>query len=199
MQAKLFDDDDNIADAVARFSWLLCTEEYANGLLASTAIVFFSGVLGFSRDGSTFERPRNYTPKLSAMICCIRLCMIERCLPRFAHTSIEWRARPSVGGLRQLVKVRDRFLCHGCQPPAGELLGVRSYGRALSRSDGPSFRVSWSSDSQTVRWDEGSMTMDQLRALGHGALESANQSMRRLLCGTTPILTLDSLRDEMSN
>jgi hypothetical protein len=81
--------DDLLGDAVAEFSYFLCTEDFADGLASSTAIVHFSGILGFSPDRYTFERPRNYTPKLSALIHCIRLCMLERCLPRFAHPSIE--------------------------------------------------------------------------------------------------------------
>jgi hypothetical protein len=86
--------DDLLGDAVAEFSCFLYTEDFADGLANSTAIVYFSGTLGFSPDGYTFERPRNYTPKLSALIHCIRLCILERYLPRLAYSSIELEARP---------------------------------------------------------------------------------------------------------
>lgn len=191
--------DDILGDAVAEFSYFLCTEDFADGLASSTAVVYFSGILGFSPDGYTFERPRNYTPKLSALIHCIRLCMLERCLPRFAHPSIEWEVRPRVGGLKRFILLRDRYLCHGCQSPTGELLSLRSYGRAFSRSDGPSFRVNWDDDSQTVRWDNGALTLGQLRSLGCRALERAKISLHRLLYGVVPDLKLDRLRDKMSN
>jgi hypothetical protein len=83
--------DDLLGDAVAEFSYFLCTEDFADGLANSTAVVYFSGILGFSPDGSTFDRPRNYTPKLPALIHCVSLCMLERCLPRFAHSSSSGR------------------------------------------------------------------------------------------------------------
>jgi hypothetical protein len=191
--------DDLLGNAVAEFSCFLCTEDFADGLANSTGIVHFSGILGFSPDGYIFERPRNYTPKLSALIHCIRLCMLERCRPRFAHPSIGWEARPRLGGLKRFISMRDRYLCHGCQSPTGELLSLRSYGRAFSRSDGPSFRVNWDDDSQTVRWDNGALTMGQLRSLGCRALERAKISLHRLLYGVVPVLKLNLLRDRMSN
>lgn len=92
----------------------------------------------------------------------MRLCMLERCLPRFANPVIGWKGRPQVGGLNKFVHIRDRYLCHGCQSPTGELLGLRSYGRAFSRSNGPSFRVNWDKDGQTVCWDSGALSMDQM-------------------------------------
>jgi hypothetical protein len=139
-EGSLFAPDD-LDDAIGKFSYHLCTEEFDDGLPSSTAIVYSSGVLGSTADGSTFERPGKYTPKLSAMIYCIRLCVLERMLPRFSHPKIRWSMRPRTGGLKHFTKFRDRFMCHGCQSSTGELLSLRSYGRALSRADGPNFRV----------------------------------------------------------
>jgi hypothetical protein len=76
----------------------------------------------------------------------MRLCMLEATLPRFAHPFSGWRARPRTGNLSHLNKIPERYMCYGCQAPTGELLSLRSYGRAFSRSDGPSFRVNWSED-----------------------------------------------------
>jgi hypothetical protein len=135
---------------VGEFSLFLCTEPFADSRATSTIIVYFSAVLGLGTSGSTFERARNYTPKLSALIYCIRLCFLEATLPRFAHPTIGWEARLSTGQLERLNKTRYAFMCHGCQAPIGELLSLRSYGRALSRTDSPSFRVHWSDNSETV-------------------------------------------------
>lgn len=190
---------DDLDDAVADFSYHLCTEEFANGLPSSTAVVYFSGILGFTPDGSTFERPSRYTPKLSAIIHCIRLCMLERILPRFPHPKIGWPARPRVGGLKRFAKFRDRFMCHGCQTPAGKILALRSHGRALSRADGPNFRVHWGKSAHTVGWEGGSLSMDQLRRLGREAVDRAQSSIKRLLYGYCPSFSLGKLHDRMSN
>jgi hypothetical protein len=189
---------DDLEDAVGKFSYRLCMEEFENGLPSSTAIVYFSGMLGFTPDGSTFARPSKYTPKLSAMIYCIRLCVLERMLPRFSHPKICWPMRPRTGGLKHFMKFRDRFMCHGCQSSTGELLSLRSYGRTLSRADGPNFRVHWDQSGDTVGWEGGTLSMDQLRSLGRKALERAQHSMDRLLYGTRPIVSLEDLQDKMS-
>jgi hypothetical protein len=79
-EGSLFAPDD-LDDTIGKFSYHLCTEEFDDGLPSSTAIVYFSGLLGFTPDGSTFEKPGKYTPKLSAMIYCIRLCVLDGCFP----------------------------------------------------------------------------------------------------------------------
>ena len=71
----------------------------------------------------------------------MRLCMLEATLSRFAHSFDGWQARPRTGNLSHVNKVRERYMCYGCQAPMGELLSLRSYDRAFSRSDEPSFRV----------------------------------------------------------
>ena len=106
-EASVFAPDD-LDDAIGKFSYFLCTEEFDDGLPSSTAIVYFSGVLSFTPDGSTFERPAKYIPKLSAMIYCIRLCVLERMLPRLSHSKIDWSMRPRTGGLKHFTKFRDR-------------------------------------------------------------------------------------------
>jgi hypothetical protein len=50
-----------------------------------------------------------------------------------------------------------------------------------------------------VRWDNGALTLGQLRSLGCRALERAKVSLHRLLYGVVPDLKLDRLRDKMSN
>ena len=97
--------------------------------------------------------------KLSGLIHCIRLCLLEATLRRFAHQSIGWEARPRAGNLKRLNKVRERFMCHGCQAPMGESISLRNYDRAISQSDVPSFRVQWSDEGETISWDDGRLDM----------------------------------------
>ena len=81
----------------------------------------------------------------------------------------------------------------------GELLSLRTYGRAVSRSDGPSFRVSWSEDSNTIVWDDGRMHLNQFRELGLSALRETKASLDRLLYGLQPNIELDRVLDRLSN
>lgn len=175
-----------------------CTESFLDGQASSTLLVYFSAVLGISVPGSTFERARNYTPKLSALIYCVRLCLLEATLPRFAHPALDWPARPPTGQLKMLERVRARYLCLSCPAPMGELLSLRAYGRTISRSDGPSFRVSWSDDGETVSWHDGELHLDEFRQLGRRARELATASVTRLMYGLDARFELEQIHDRFS-
>ena len=191
--------NDSLADAAGECFAFLCTEEFEESQSSSVLLVYFCGTLGFSPDGFGFERARNYTPKLSAMIYCIRLCLLEVALPRFAHSSAKWGARPRYGHLKRLNPIRERFLCNGCQAAMGELLSLRAYGRASSRAHGPSFRVRWSEGADAVSWHDGQIDMDQFRRLGQAVLQSVEASVVRLMYGLTPRIRLEGIRDHWSN
>jgi Fe-S-cluster containining protein len=59
----------------------LNTEEVMDGRPASTMLVYFSGILGFSADLNSFLPARSYTPNLAALIYIQRLLFIEYALP----------------------------------------------------------------------------------------------------------------------
>ncbi|KAL8911339.1 MAG: hypothetical protein Q9171_003466 [Xanthocarpia ochracea] len=191
--------EEELADLIGRLSVFFCTEEFTDSRSSSTIIVYFSGVLGFSPSGTTFKRPRNYTPKLSALIYCIRLCLLEASLPRFTYPFIGWKARALGGNLKRLNRIRERFMCLSCQAPMGELLSLRSYGRAISRSDGPSFRVQWSDDSEVVMWDGAELSINHFRQLGCYAVQTATILIAQLMYGVRLISRLDSISDSISN
>lgn len=188
-----------LADLVGTLSIQLCKENFVDGRSSSTILIYFSGVLGFSADPSTFERPRNYTSKLSALIYCARLCFLDSVLPRFAHDYVGWEKRPRLGDLKLLNRVRERYMCLGCQSPLGEPLSLRNFGHSLSRSDGPSFRVGWSPHSQTVSWDDGRLSMNHFRELSKTAFDSATTCVERVTYVLKPRLQLHHIRDCMSN
>jgi hypothetical protein len=190
--------NDGILDAVARFCVFLCTEAYRDGKSASTVMVYFAGVLGISADGTTFERPSNYTPKLSALIHVARLCLLEATLPRFDRPRLGWSARPCVGQQKALNKVREAFLCQGSAAPVGELLSLRAYGRTVSRTDGPTFRVDWSSDGNSVKWDGGELSMERFKSVGHHVVDLINHSMGTIFGAFRPDVNLSMVRDRIS-
>ncbi|KAK4232794.1 hypothetical protein C8A03DRAFT_39574, partial [Achaetomium macrosporum] len=185
-------------DILLRLAGFLVTEPFRGGQASSTLLVYFSGVIGLSADGSTYMRPLQYTPKLSALIYCARLVLLETVLPRFSHDYVRIPARPRRHQVERLNKVRRKAFCIGCQAPVGELLSLRGYGRKLARTDGPVFRFRWSDDGQVLSWDDGRISMQQFRALSHDLLRSVTSSTRRLMYDLEPQCDLHTVRDKMS-
>lgn len=189
---------ERMANILGELSHSLCCEEFVDGRSSTTILVYFCAVLGISNDGSTFDRPRNYTPKLSAMIHSARLVCLGAALPRHNHSHVGWSARPRNGQLDELNRVRERFMCIGSQAPLGELLSLRSYGRAFSRTDGPSFRVRWSDDGETVSWADGKLCLREFRSFAKRAMDSADELLRVMMYGMRPRFDLTRFRDDMS-
>lgn len=130
-----------LQDSVAKLCTYICTEPYRDGKAGSTIMVYLAGVLGIAQDGVSFEHPKNYTSKLSAILHSARLCLLEASLPRSPHASLGWGPRPSLGQDKNLNEMREKYLCLGSPAPVSELLSLRAYGRVLARTDGPAFRV----------------------------------------------------------
>ncbi|KAG9196772.1 hypothetical protein G6514_004692, partial [Epicoccum nigrum] len=80
-----------------------------------------------------------------------------------------------------------------------ELLSLRSYGRAIGRSDGPTFRVTWSEDAETVSWSGFDMTMDQFRKISYDTIAYATAVCRQMMYEWCPKPKLPRIRDRLSN
>ncbi|OHW95957.1 hypothetical protein CSPAE12_05386 [Colletotrichum incanum] len=175
------------------------TEEFEDGQSKSTLLVYFSGVLGITSDGSGFLRPGNYTANLSAFIYCARLVVIEVLLPRTSHDYVGYPTRPRHGQLDILNRVRRETMCLASQAPLGEFLSLRAYGRTVSPADGPNFRFNWSDDGQTISWDDGRLSLQQFRSLAHDMVRHTASAVDRLMYSWHPVFDLSKTKDRMAN
>ncbi|KAK0370042.1 hypothetical protein CLIM01_12595 [Colletotrichum limetticola] len=187
-----------LEDLTLRLLYFLMTEEFEDGQSKSTLLVYFSGVLGLTSDGSGFQSPGNYTANLSAFIYCARLIVIEVLLPRTSHDYVGYPARPRHGQLEILNRVRRETMCLASQAPLGEFLSLRAYGRTVSPADGPSFRFSWSDDGQTISWDDGRLSLQQFRSLAHDMVQHTASAVDRLMYGWHPVFDLSKTKDRMA-
>jgi hypothetical protein len=90
--SQVSDDTDapvgKLAELVFPLRIFFIPKEFANGQPSSNPLVYYSGVLGFSADGSTFRRPRDYTPQLLALIYIQHLLQLEFALPSRGYTYV---------------------------------------------------------------------------------------------------------------
>ena len=86
--ANVESSENPLQDSVAEFCTYICTEPYRDGKAGTTIMVYLAGVLGIAQDGKSFERPKNYTSKLSAILHSARLCLLEATFPRFPYVSL---------------------------------------------------------------------------------------------------------------
>ncbi|KAM0361930.1 hypothetical protein ACHAPK_011646, partial [Fusarium culmorum] len=192
---------DPAADILLRFCYFAITEDFDRGLASSTMLVYFSAVRGLSRpEGNEYLQPHRFTPILARLIYCSRLVSLEAVLPRFSR-SYGGIARPSRHGLLQrLNAARREHMCDGTLSPMGEFLSLLSYGNALRRSQGPTFRFHWSEDGEVLSWHGSQrLSMVDFRGLASEVLQSVATSCSRLMYGWEPAhINMSQVRDNLS-
>jgi hypothetical protein len=190
---------DKLAEIVFCLSVFFITEEFTDGQPSSNPLVYYSGVLGFSDDGSTFRRAKDYTPQLSALIYIQRLLLLEFALPSRAYTYVCLPQRPPQGHLEILNNVRLKCMVLGCLTPLGEFISLRARGRKLARADPPSFLARWSDDGNILSYGDTSISIENFRRFGHALVQQAEVLCDSLMFNWLPQVDLNHVKDDMSN
>ncbi|KAG7412160.1 hypothetical protein Forpe1208_v009610 [Fusarium oxysporum f. sp. rapae] len=145
---------DPALDILLRFCYSTVTEDFDGGVASSTMLVYFSAVRGLTTpEGDEYLKPHRFTPILAKLIYCSRLIFLEAVLPRFSHNYRGFTHPPGHGLLRRFNATRREYMCDSTLSPIGEFLSLLSYGNALRRSQGSSFRFHWSDDGEVLSWD----------------------------------------------
>lgn len=163
-------------------------------------LVYFSGILGFSKTSNRFLPARSYTPYLSGLIYIQRLLFLERALPFRSYPTLGIDHRPRTKQLDRLKKIRERYMVVGSQSAFEEFISLRCYGCVMARSDTPPILLRWSSDGQTVSWGDGvQISMGQFRLLPEHLIEQASRLCSELMFGWEPDVDLAKIKADMTN
>ena len=181
-------------------SLALAEETPINGKPGSMAMIFFSGILGFSKDQKRFLTARAFTSYLSALVYNVRLFCMEKALPLRPYRMLGIEKRPRTKQLERFYKVRKAMTIQGPPSPFDELFTLRNYGRVMAKSDTPPFLLYWSDDGQTVRWNNSKpLTMDNFRLLQGHFIRQASDICHQLMFAFEPVMDLANIRDDMTN
>lgn len=177
-----------------------CKDEVTDGRPASTLLVYFSGILGFSPDCNSYLLTKSYTPHLAGLICVQRLLFLEYALPAREYPLLAIPQRPRRDQIAKFQAVRQRYAVLGAQSPFEELVSLMAYGRATAASDPPSFLLRWSDDGQSVAYnDRLTITMAQYRALVDVVLDEAERLCDELMYQWKPDVDLGPIKDSLTN
>ncbi|SPJ82463.1 uncharacterized protein FTOL_09868 [Fusarium torulosum] len=192
---------DPAADVLLRFCYFAIAEDFDGGLASSTMLVYFSAVRGLSTpNGNEYLQPHQFTPILARLIYCSRLVFLEAVLPHFSRIYGGIARPPRHGLLRRLNAARREYMCDGTLSPMGEFLSLLSYGNALRRSQGSTFRFHWSDDGEVLSWNGNQrLSMVDFRGLACKVLRSVTASCSRLMYDWEPThIDLSLIRDNLS-
>ncbi|PCD22310.1 hypothetical protein AU210_016099 [Fusarium oxysporum f. sp. radicis-cucumerinum] len=190
---------DNFLELLYEVCLTLCTETFIAGQPGSTLLVYFSGILGFSKDCQHFLLARQYCPQLSGLIYIQRLLLLERALPFRPYHTIGIPQRPHTQQLERLNEIRADHMVLGSQSPLAELVSLRNFGRAIARTEPPSVLFHWSDDGETVSNGSLKLTMDKFRELPGYFTSRAEELCGSLMFGLEPEIDLASVKDDLAN
>lgn len=177
-----------------------CTQSLTDGQPNTTALVYSSGILGFSTESNAFLPARSYTSHLSALIYVQRLLFIEYALPLREYSMLGISCRPRTKQLQRLEAIRAKYMVTGAQSPFEEMMSLRNFGRVIARTDTPSFLLRWSEDGQTV-FHGGvlHLSMAEFRRLPEYLMHEAEQLCNELMYNWKPEIDLLKIKDDLTN
>ncbi|KAJ6438049.1 recq family helicase [Purpureocillium lavendulum] len=100
----------------------LCTQPFVDGQPQKTALVYLSGVLGFSDHAQSFRAARSYTSDLSGLIYIQRLLFLECAIPLRSYPSLGISCRPRMELLGRLDLAADRWSLHDKLKPPSDFI-----------------------------------------------------------------------------
>ncbi|KAH7109811.1 hypothetical protein EDB81DRAFT_704547 [Dactylonectria macrodidyma] len=189
-----------LVELLFHLSLSISMESFLDGQPASTLLVYFSGILGFSPDCQGFLLARQYCSNLSGLVYNQRLLFLQHALPRHTHQPGEAPWQPHTQQLQRLNKVREKHMIEGSQSPLAELYNLRNFGCYHAQTEPPPFLLHWSDDGNTVSYgDDLQLTMQEFRALPEYLITQAEELCERLMSGLEPDLDLSQIKDSMTN
>jgi superfamily II DNA or RNA helicase len=130
--------------------------------------VHFLGVLGFHPTLKMWRLPHQYTPYLSHLLYCARVLSLEHCLPAGQR-----------GDQKQMVlefrKFHEQHLVDSSFSAVTELISLRAYGMVIAKEHHSRERFYWSSDRQTLYFDDTTINVPVLRSLANSVLTEAQE------------------------
>jgi hypothetical protein len=196
-------DDRNVyrlAELVLKLSVFLVTEEYCDGSPAACVIVYFSGILGMTSDGSAYRLIRNYTSNLAALVYFHRLVFLEWALPYREYSHLGWPRRLSNHHLSRLKRIRQRYTCYGCLTPFTEFMSLVKSGLKLAHTEGATFQVRWDDDGQVMSYNgDQTLSINEFRTFAKYLVQQCLTVCEELMYRWKPVVEIEKLRDDWNN
>jgi hypothetical protein len=142
----------------------------------SSAIQYFCGISGYNIGTGTWRSPNDYTNKLSALIWCIRLIILEDTLPTCGRKMLEGDLL-----LHMFRLVHRQWLVTGQHTTFHYIHTLRNYGMAASRRASGKFQVTLSHDKKRLLLEGKPLDVDNWKSCVHKIVEELERLTKLIL------------------
>ena len=161
-------DEDMLDSQVLHLSVLFLT--HSDYDKKRSALLHFAAVLGFDPKKNTYKLPHQYSSTLAGLIYCARMLLFEHALPTT-------RRREFDDPLKELQRVRKKWLVDGEPSPFHTMNNLLAYCQGVGNDEGAVPRVQWSEDNMTMYHRGKPLAIAKLRDFVGGLIDSAEDLM----------------------
>jgi len=162
-------------------------------------LVYYSGILGFNKEGGTWRQPEHYTNILAGILWCMRVLVLEYALPTGSRDRL---AQEEITPLQRFKLVRDEFLVEETECPFATLHTLMNYGFILAKDAIGKTGVNWSADRELLYIRGHEIHMVEWKRFLHELTSKAEEKLARGLLfrsdGTLPNFNLWDVEDNQA-
>jgi hypothetical protein len=132
--------------------------KHSDYLPQRSALIYFSGILGWNLSWKQWRRPEDYTPILAGIQFCMRVLILESAVP--IDERKDWFDNYEQNPLQIFRQTRDRWLTEGEASPFNYIHKLLNFGMEAAKNSTTWSRVRWSTDNKTLYFDGRALKME---------------------------------------
>ncbi|KAH7232452.1 hypothetical protein B0J15DRAFT_354876, partial [Fusarium solani] len=128
-----------LSEALFQLSMMFWTHQDPAGNMSSSAIVYYTAVMGIQWCSLVYNSAHNSTSGLAALIWVGRLLFLEYALPVYSYTTPAyiWLSRDRyLSQPDRLDVIRKKYLIRGCYTPFGEIVEPKAFAKSIVKGEG---------------------------------------------------------------
>ncbi|CZS75075.1 unnamed protein product [Fusarium graminearum] len=191
-----------LSEALFQLSMMFWTHQDPAGNMSSSAIIYYTAVMGIQQRSLTFNSAYNSTSELAGLMWIGRLLFLEYALPVYSYATLayEWPCRdhyPSQPD--RLDAIRKKYLIRGCYTPFGEIIELKAFAKSIVKREGIPGNLSWDPDGQsfTIGHDT-TFKLSEFCATHCKAIKLVRERVDEMMLGLEMDIDIDEIQDDLT-
>ncbi|KAJ0133676.1 Uncharacterized protein HZ326_23264 [Fusarium oxysporum f. sp. albedinis] len=191
-----------LSEALFQLSMMFWTHQDPAGNMSSSAIIYYTAVMGIQRRTLAFNPAHNSTSELAGLIWIGRLLFLEYALPVYSYATLVYECPcrdcyPSQPD--RLDVIRKKYLIRGCYTPFGEIIELKAFAKSIVKREGIPGNLSWDPDGQsfTIGHDK-KFKLSEFCATHSKAIKLVQERVDEMMLGLEVDINIDEIEDDLT-
>ncbi|KAJ3455783.1 hypothetical protein MRS44_017265 [Fusarium solani] len=191
-----------LSEALFQLSMMFWTHQCQAGVMASSALIHFTAVMGIHPRSLAYRSAYSSTPGFAALVWIGRLFFLEYSLPLYSYTTLVqiWPARdiyPSQP--ERLEAIRTKHMLRGCHSPLGEILELKAFAKSIIKQEGSAGNLTWAQDGRSFTiGNDKVVELSDFCVTHHAAITRVQERVDEMMLGWKLAVDLSAIRDDLT-